>query len=119
MNRIEDQAVFYRAYLPDDRSFVSLAVLLSTMVALWLLVYLVSVAADAAPENARLTFDQPKQMRIVSPTRVSSFGPHVRVLSHDQVENARQRETLPTRGRSHLAPPAPSAHTRFSGVLRR
>jgi len=74
MNRIEDQAVFYRAHLPDDRSFGSLAVLLSTMVALWLLVYLVRVAADAASENARLIFDQPKQMRTISPMRTSSFG---------------------------------------------
>jgi len=48
MDRIEDQAAFYRGYLPDDRSLLPLTVLLSTTVAVWLLVYLVGVVADAA-----------------------------------------------------------------------
>ena len=47
MNGIEKQAAFYRGYLPDDRSLVALTVLLSTTVALWLLVYLMDVAGDA------------------------------------------------------------------------
>jgi hypothetical protein len=49
MNEIGKQAAFYRGYLPDDRSLVPLTVLLSTTLALWLLVYL--VAAIAAPHQ--------------------------------------------------------------------
>jgi hypothetical protein len=37
---------FYRGYLPDDRSQVPLTVLLSTTLALWLLVYLVAAMAE-------------------------------------------------------------------------
>jgi len=40
MTSIGKQAAFYRGYLPDDRSLVPLTVLLSTTLALWLLVYL-------------------------------------------------------------------------------
>jgi hypothetical protein len=47
MNGIEKQAAFYRGYLPDDRSLVPLTVLLSTTLALWLLVYLVAAVAQA------------------------------------------------------------------------
>ena len=47
MNGIEKQAAFYRGYLPDDRSLVPLTVLLSTTLALWLLVYLVAAVAEA------------------------------------------------------------------------
>ena len=47
MNAIGKQAAFYRGYLPDDRSLFPLTVLLSTTVALWLLVYLIGVAGDA------------------------------------------------------------------------
>jgi hypothetical protein len=50
MNGIEKQAGFYRGYLPDDRSLVPLAVLISTTLALCLLVYL--VAAVAARQGA-------------------------------------------------------------------
>jgi hypothetical protein len=46
MNGIEKQAAFYRGYLPDDRSLVPLTVLLSTTLALWLLVYLVVAVAE-------------------------------------------------------------------------
>jgi hypothetical protein len=46
MNGIGKQAAFYRGYLPDDRSLVPLTVLLSTTLALWLLVYLVAAVAD-------------------------------------------------------------------------
>jgi hypothetical protein len=47
MNGMGKQAAFYRAYLPEDRSLVPLTVLLSTTVALWLLVYLMGIAGDA------------------------------------------------------------------------
>ena len=40
------QAAFYRGCLPDDRSLVPLTVLLSTTLALWLLVYLVVALAN-------------------------------------------------------------------------
>ena len=60
MNGIEKQAAFYRAYLPDDRSLVPLTVLLSTTLALWLLVYLVVWVAeahqDAGARVASVTF---------------------------------------------------------------
>jgi hypothetical protein len=46
MNEIGKQAAFYRGYLPDDRSLVPLTVLLSTTLALWLLVYLVAGVAE-------------------------------------------------------------------------
>lgn len=48
MNGIARQAEFYRGYLPDDRSLLPLTVLLSTAVALWLLIYLVGVVSGAA-----------------------------------------------------------------------
>src|SRR5262249_52672595 len=44
---IGSQAAFYRGYLPDDRSLVPVTVLLSTTLALWLLVYLVAAIAAA------------------------------------------------------------------------
>jgi hypothetical protein len=47
MNGMEKQAAFYRAFLPDDRSLVPLTVLLSTTVALWLILYLICAAGDA------------------------------------------------------------------------
>jgi hypothetical protein len=47
MNGIGKQAAFYRGYLPDDRCLVPLAVLLSTTLALWLLVYLVAAVVEA------------------------------------------------------------------------
>jgi hypothetical protein len=47
MNGIGKQAAFYRGYLPDDRSLVPLTVLLSTTLALWLLVYLAAVVPEA------------------------------------------------------------------------
>jgi hypothetical protein len=41
-NGIEKHAAFYRGYLIGDRSLVPLTVAWATIVALWLLVYLVS-----------------------------------------------------------------------------
>ncbi len=40
---IEKHAAFYRGYQPDDRSLLPVAIILATLVALWLLVYLISV----------------------------------------------------------------------------
>ncbi len=45
MTGIEKQAAFYRGYLTDERSLVPLTILLATVVALWLLVYLVAAVA--------------------------------------------------------------------------
>ena len=47
MTSIGKQAAFYRGYLPDDRSLVPLTAVLSTTLALWLLVYLVAAVAEA------------------------------------------------------------------------
>ena len=47
MNGIGKQAAFYRGYLPNDRSLVPLTVLLSTTLALWLLIYVVAAVAEA------------------------------------------------------------------------
>jgi hypothetical protein len=47
MTWIGKQAAFYRGCLPDDRSLVPLTVLLSTTLALWLLVYLVVAVVEA------------------------------------------------------------------------
>jgi len=49
MNGIEKQAAFYRGYLIGDRSLVPLTIAWATIVALWLLVYLVS-AIDPRPK---------------------------------------------------------------------
>ena len=61
MTWIEQQAAFYRGYLPDDRSLVPLTAVLSTTLALWLLVYLVVAVAEAhqdagARQAASVTF---------------------------------------------------------------
>jgi hypothetical protein len=61
MTWIGKQAAFYRGCLPDDRSLVPLTVLLSTTLALWLLVYLVVAVAEAhqdagARQAASVTF---------------------------------------------------------------
>jgi hypothetical protein len=47
MNGMGKQAAFYRGYLPDDRSLVPLTALLSTTLALWLIVYLLATVAEA------------------------------------------------------------------------
>jgi hypothetical protein len=46
MNDIEKQAAFYRGYLTDERSLVPLTIVLASVVALWLLVYLVAAVAE-------------------------------------------------------------------------
>jgi hypothetical protein len=45
---IESDAAFYRGYLIDDRSLAPLKVALTTIVALWSLVYLVGCFAPLA-----------------------------------------------------------------------
>jgi hypothetical protein len=47
MHGIGKHAVFYRGYLTDDRSLIPLTIALATIVALWLLVYLVSIVGPA------------------------------------------------------------------------
>jgi hypothetical protein len=42
MDGIDKHAVFYRAYLPADRSLVPMTIALATIVALWFFVYLVA-----------------------------------------------------------------------------
>ena len=51
-------AAFYRGYQPDDRSLFPVAIALATIVALWLLVYLVSaVGPHGRPEAAKSPHD--------------------------------------------------------------
>jgi hypothetical protein len=53
MNSTEKQAAFYRGYLIDDCSLMPLTITLATIVALWLLVYLVSAMVPrATPQTA-------------------------------------------------------------------
>jgi hypothetical protein len=42
MNGIEKHVEYYRAYLPHDRSLIPLTIGLATVIAFWLLLYLVS-----------------------------------------------------------------------------
>jgi hypothetical protein len=51
MNEIGKHAVFYRAYLPHDRSLIPVAVTLGVIVALWLSLYLIS--AEQHPQFAQ------------------------------------------------------------------
>ncbi len=54
MNGIEKHAAYYRGYLTDDRSLIPLTIVLATIVALWLLVYLVSaVGPHPKPQTVR------------------------------------------------------------------
>ena len=60
MTWIGKQAAFYRGCLPDDRSLVPLTVLLSTTLALWLLVYVVvAVAEDVGVASVTFIEDRP------------------------------------------------------------
>jgi hypothetical protein len=47
MKGFENQARFYRAYLPDDRSLISVTLILVNGIAFWLLIYLLSVVGPA------------------------------------------------------------------------
>ncbi len=52
MNEMEKQAAFYRGFLADDRNVASVAVVLMTAIAMWLMFYLVSLIGPA-PDFAR------------------------------------------------------------------
>ena len=52
MSGIAKQAAFYRGYLTDDGSLAPLTILLATVVALWLLVYLIAAVAEARQAGA-------------------------------------------------------------------
>ena len=55
MGGIEKHAVFYRGYQTDDRSLVPVTIVLATIVALWLLVYLIGAVGPAPqPASGRL-----------------------------------------------------------------
>jgi hypothetical protein len=74
MTWIAKQAAFYRGCLPDDRGLVPLTVLLSTTLALWLLVYLVVAVAEAHQDAgvgrvATVTFIRDRPPRIADPAR--------------------------------------------------
>ena len=58
MCRIERQAAFYRGYLTDDQSLAPLTVALTTIVALWSLVYLVGCFAPLAKQPTGETVAQ-------------------------------------------------------------
>ena len=61
---IEKHAAFYRGYQPDDRSLFPVAIVLATLVAVWLLVYLVSaVGPHAGPATVQLS---PQSAYVVS-----------------------------------------------------
>ncbi len=53
---IEKHAEFYRGYQPDDRSLIPVAIVLATLIALWLLVYLVSAVG---PHSTSTTLPSP------------------------------------------------------------
>ena len=57
MRGFEKHAAFYRPYLTEDRSLVPLTIALATIVAMWLLVYLVAAVGpepkDPAPHAAK------------------------------------------------------------------
>ena len=48
------QAAFYRGYLTDERSLVPLTIVLVSVVALWLFVYLVATVAEVPARRRRL-----------------------------------------------------------------
>jgi hypothetical protein len=52
MNWIEKQTSFYRGYLADNRSLAPLTVLLAAAIPIWLLVYLIGIAAGAPEERS-------------------------------------------------------------------
>jgi len=54
MSGFEKHAEFYRAYLTEERSLIPLTVALATIVALWLLVYLVAAIGPAPAPSQRM-----------------------------------------------------------------
>lgn len=51
MNGYEKHAEYYRAYLTEERSLIPLTVVLATIVAVWLLVYLVAAVGPAPSQR--------------------------------------------------------------------
>jgi multidrug resistance efflux pump len=51
MNQIGKHAAFYRAYLPDDRSLIPVAIATVAIVVLWLCLYFVS--EEQNPQTAQ------------------------------------------------------------------
>ena len=66
---IEKHAAFYRAYQPHDRSLFPVAIVLATLVALWLLVYLISAVGPgpAAPDASARSGRPPHPAYALSP----------------------------------------------------
>ena len=56
---IEKHADFYRGYQPDERSLFPVAIVLATLVAVWLLVYLVSALGPVSETAAVKAKPQP------------------------------------------------------------
>jgi hypothetical protein len=70
MNGIEKQAAFYRGYLPHERSLAPLTIMLTSVVALWLIVYLVAAVAVCAMTQA-LGAPPPQPSPVILPLRAS------------------------------------------------
>ena len=69
---IEKHAAFYRGYQPDDRSLFPVAIVLVTLIGLWLLVYLVSAVG---PPSRPVTIQSPPHSTYAVPDlRVSDRG---------------------------------------------
>ena len=112
MTWIGKQAAFYRGCLPDDRSLVPLTVLLSTTLALWLLVYLVVAVVEAHQDAgvgrvASVTFirDRPPRFhrsRAIPPPTLSRAAVQPRPI---EVASCRTRTSKrqETQARSRLA----------------
>ena len=64
---IEKHAEYYRGYQPDDRSIWPVAIVLATMVALWLLVYLIA-AVGPQPEQQTTANSPQSSYAITRPT---------------------------------------------------
>jgi hypothetical protein len=106
MNGIARQAAFYRSYLPDDRSLLPLTILLSTAVAVWLLVYLVGVVADTAQgtvaarvASERFLRDRPTFRSLIhsAAVRPTSALSSVMAEKGDALTSGRHETPTPTR----------------------
>jgi hypothetical protein len=65
---IEKHAAFYRGYQPGDRSPLPVAIVLGTLIALWLLVYLVSAVGPApGPSSRAATIQSPPHSAFAVP----------------------------------------------------
>jgi hypothetical protein len=97
MSGIARQAAFYRGHLPEDRCLLPVTVLLSTTVALWLLVYLVGVVADAA-QGAGTARVASERFLLDRPTSISLIhGAPFRTLVCDGAETSLKDAAAPAR----------------------